>query len=262
MLCSVAQLQNIGTKMLRAVAEICEREQLHYMMFFGSMLGTVRHHAPIPWDYDIDIAIPENELERFIETMKKELPSEYWVDFRSELAAPKCFARIGLTGYDTHTSHIDVYRMVGYPNGEKKQKRFSKWGRLLLEMRLVKEADLRKYSGKKLKRIKLLRKLLKPISTESICRRFDRLCKKYPYEKADMVGINVAQTFCVYKKSTADDTILADYTDFKVRIPREYDAILRRTYNDYMKFPPKKEIDKALGSKYWVYTLESGKDRN
>ena len=258
MVCSVPELQAIGTKMLRTVAEICEREGLHYWMFFGSLLGTVRHHAPIPWDYDIDIAIPENELERFIETMNRELPAEYWVDFRTELAAPKCFARIGLAGYDTHTSHIDVYRLVGYPNGRKKQERFTKRGMLLLEMRLVKETDLRMYSGKKLKRIKLLRKLLKPISTKSIVKRFDKLCGKYPFESAESVGINTVREFCVYKRSMIENTVLADYTDYKVRIPAEFDFILRDMYNEYLKYPPQKEIDKALKGRYSVYPSRTG----
>lgn len=264
MFLTVGELQNIGTKMLRAVTEICEREGLHYNMFFGSLLGTVRHHAPIPWDYDIDIAVPENELERFVETMQRELPADYWVDFRSGVSSPKCFARIGLKGYDTHTCHIDVYRLIGYPDGERKQRRFSKRGMLLLEMRLVKETDLRMYNKqtqkKKIRLIKLFRTLLKPISSQNIVKRFDKLCKKYPYESADMVGINAVHEFCVYKRSMADDSILADYTDFQVRIPREFDYILRDMYNEYMKFPPKEQTDRILSRRYGVYALKPQKN--
>ncbi|MBR0134895.1 MAG: LicD family protein [Clostridia bacterium] len=255
--CSMSELQEIGTNMLRTVAGILEDESIPYCMFFGSLLGTVRHRGPIPWDYDIDIAVPENEYARFIDTLNQKLPDDYWVDFRSGLSSPKIFARIGISGYDTHTSHIDVYRLVGFPENTKRYKAYRKKGRLLLEMRLVKEADLRMYSGEKKAKIQKLRKLLKPIKTQSICKRFDKLCDKYPYEKAKNVGVNVTKRQYVYPREMFDNTVLADYADFKVRIPEQYDSVLRTMYGDYMKFPPQAKIDAAMNARQTVNTLES-----
>lgn len=255
----IAELQLIGTDMLRSVIGICEEEKIGYCLFFGSMLGAVRHHGPIPWDYDIDIAVHENEMDRFISIMNEKLPKEYWVDFRSAYDTPKCFARIGLTGFDTRSLHIDVYRMVGFPDSIKKSKLIVKYGRLLLEMRLVKDANLEYYSGKKKKKIQLLRKILLPISTEAIVKRFDALCKKYPYEKSDKVGLNACKGGIkyIYDKKMIDDTILVPYEDFQVRVPRAFDEILRGCYGDYMKYPSQEIIDGAIEQNYILNRLWS-----
>lgn len=255
---TISELQEIGTTMLRHVAAICEEKGINYSLFFGSMLGAVRHHGPIPWDYDIDIIVHENDMERFIVAMENELPKEYWIDFRSKYDTPKCFARIGLKGFDTYSLHIDVYRMVGFPDSLEKSKRIVKLGRLFLELRLVKDVNLDYYSGEKLKKLKIYRKVLIPISTRMIVSRFDALCKKYPYESANKVGLNVCKGGIkyIYDKSIIDDTILVDYTDFKVRIPREYDRILRGFYGDYMKYPPKEKTDAAINRDYVLHKLE------
>lgn len=250
------QLQKFGTDMLRHVARICEEEKINYCLFFGSMLGAIRHHGPIPWDYDIDIAVLENDMDRFISEMESKLPEEYWVDFRSKYDSPKCFARIGVRGFDTFSLHIDVYRMIGYPDDVEKCKRIIKHGRLLLEMRLVKNANLDYYSGKKLKRIKLYRRILLPISTNFIVKRFDVLCKKYSYERMNKVGLIGTEGTYIYDRKIIDDTILVNYEDFQVRVPRTYDEILRGLYGDYMKYPKQERIDAALNHDYILHKLK------
>lgn len=256
----IDELQRIGTDMLKHVAALCEEEGINYSVCFGSMLGTVRHHGPIPWDYDIDIAVPENQYARFIDVMERRLPSDYWVDFRSKYDTPKCFARIGLRGYDTRSLHIDVYRLVGFPDSESKYKPIARRGHLLIEMRLVKDSNIVYYTKhpKKQKRIKLYRKLLLPISTEAIVKRYDKLCGKYPYENTDIAGFNLYPTGpkYIWNKSILEDTILADYADYKVRIPREYDSILRHVYGDYMKFPDQESINRVMNADYLLHTLD------
>lgn len=251
------QLQSVGSDMLRCTAEICEKEHIRYCMMFGSLIGAVRHHGPIPWDYDIDIAVAEADMPRFIEVMERDLPERFWVDFRSPLDSPKCLPRIGLRGYDTRNLHIDVYRMIGFPDAQEQWKKLVKRGRLLLEMRLVKAVDLRYYSGKKKKAIQRLRPLLFAMSTESIVKRFDALCTRYPYETANKVGLNACRfDKYIYDKHIFEDTILVDYQDFQVRIPREYDYVLGTMYRNYRQFPPQETIDKAMRGTHVVSALK------
>lgn len=58
-------LQNTQYKMLKAVDVICKKYDIKYYLIYGTLLGAVRHKASIPWDYDIDIAMPREEFKKF-----------------------------------------------------------------------------------------------------------------------------------------------------------------------------------------------------
>jgi lipopolysaccharide cholinephosphotransferase len=53
------------------VDRICREYQLHYYLMCGSCLGAIRHNGFIPWDDDLDIAMPRNDFERFIALIDK-----------------------------------------------------------------------------------------------------------------------------------------------------------------------------------------------
>ena len=51
-----------------------QKYDIKYVMFYGSLLGTVRHKGFIPWDDDIDIAMLRSDFNRFVEVVPSELP--------------------------------------------------------------------------------------------------------------------------------------------------------------------------------------------
>lgn len=61
-------------EILREIDKICRRHSITYWLDGGTLLGAVRHGGFIPWDDDIDIAMPLEELPRFLEAAQKELP--------------------------------------------------------------------------------------------------------------------------------------------------------------------------------------------
>ena len=53
--------------MVRRFVEVCEEYHLQYWMMGGTLLGAVRHKGFIPWDNDIDLAMPRADYNRLLE---------------------------------------------------------------------------------------------------------------------------------------------------------------------------------------------------
>ena len=53
--------------MVRRFVEVCEEHHLKYWMMGGTLLGAVRHKGFIPWDNDIDLAMPRKDYNRLLE---------------------------------------------------------------------------------------------------------------------------------------------------------------------------------------------------
>lgn len=74
------------------VVRVCKKNNLRYYLIGGTLLGAVRHGGFIPWDDDLDIAMPRDDFETFIKIAPQELRypfelqwtttnKEYWLQF-------------------------------------------------------------------------------------------------------------------------------------------------------------------------------------
>ena len=72
------QLQLCELEILDEFVRICEKHNLQYYLVGGTLLGAVRHQGFIPWDDDIDVAMPREDYDRFAEISVKELAPQYF----------------------------------------------------------------------------------------------------------------------------------------------------------------------------------------
>jgi len=73
------QCQEKGLEMLLEVDRICKKHNITYFLDSGTLLGAVRHNGFIPWDDDVDIAMPRRDYEVFLEVCQNELDSRYFL---------------------------------------------------------------------------------------------------------------------------------------------------------------------------------------
>ncbi|MBQ8526790.1 MAG: LicD family protein [Clostridia bacterium] len=76
--CNLRDIQKKQYQIFCEFDRICKKHNIRYYMAQGTLLGAVRHKGYIPWDDDIDVIIPFDELSRLMEVFD----SEKQLDFR------------------------------------------------------------------------------------------------------------------------------------------------------------------------------------
>ena len=230
---TLQEVQDLGTEMLREVVRICEEEDIPYYLYYGTLLGAIRHKGSIPWDADVDIAVPIDAYNRFSEAMEQKLDQKYWWDFRSDKSPYRTIGRVGLSGYDTYYLHVDVFPLIGYSGKKWKDKLLSLYIRYLVRLRVVKTVNPKVYGKRKRRLVKVLKALLFPVSVKGIVKRFDRACRRYSFNNAEIVGCQEGPHDLI-RKEWLEPHQMKQYSDFQTRVPQNYDAVLTNCYGDYM----------------------------
>lgn len=65
-------LQLANSEILRIFDEVCQKHGLQYWLDFGTLLGAVRHQGFIPWDDDMDVAMPRESYNRLFDILEEE----------------------------------------------------------------------------------------------------------------------------------------------------------------------------------------------
>ena len=64
---TLRRLQMMELEILEAIDSVCREHGITYFLDSGTVLGARRHGGFIPWDDDIDLGMPREDYERFLE---------------------------------------------------------------------------------------------------------------------------------------------------------------------------------------------------
>ena len=118
------------------IDKICKEYNLRYVMAGGSLIGVVRNEGFIPWDDDIDIYMPRDDWEKFVELAKTELPPdravqcvdvdrEYTNTFPRYASTDSCaIHRHQIIGNDKAGEIVDVLTLDPIPADDKEYEKY------------------------------------------------------------------------------------------------------------------------------------------
>jgi lipopolysaccharide cholinephosphotransferase len=244
---TIEKIQAIENEMLKETVDICNRHSIDYFLAYGTVIGAVRHGGPIPWDHDLDIVIPCNQIEKFIRVARQELSNKFYIDYYdTNKFYPYLFPRVGLTGYSTLHLHIDIFKLIGLPRNIQKQTQIrEKLNRysIIFKRKNYSQKYFLFHSYKRIFFYLFFKVLFFPITNKFIKRRFERLCCKNPYNTTKFV-LNATGGYGekeIIPKSFYGKGSKIKYSDIETKIPEKSDAYLHHFYDDYMQLPDEKE---------------------
>lgn len=112
---ALKKLQDTELEILLVIRDFCREWGIMWLLDSGTVLGAVRHGGFIPWDDDIDIAMPRADYDRFLELAAKGLPTGYSLHtFENTPGYAGFFAKVYKDGTRFET---DETREAGCPQG-------------------------------------------------------------------------------------------------------------------------------------------------
>lgn len=250
---SLQDIQSIELDILQVVNDICEKHNLTYYLIGGTLLGAIRHSGFIPWDDDIDIALPRNDYDRLEAVCRNELPKHYkWIDYKDDHRLPYHFGKI----CDMRTSliekcrqdyrvrlgvYIDVFPLDGVANNRLMRLIHYGWIKTLRGLLIANYVDNR-WPRHIFKRLAIF--FCQRVMTNSVIRLIHDLLensrRRYPYHTSKDI-CNYSGSYGwreAFPKAWIARENTAKFEGLELRVFGEYDKYLRRVYGDYQKLPP------------------------
>ncbi|MBQ5976798.1 MAG: LicD family protein [Oscillospiraceae bacterium] len=255
----IKEVWAVELDLLHQLDMVCKAHHLTYFAGAGTLLGAVRHKGFIPWDDDIDLYMLRPDYDKLIK-LASEFKEPYFL--HTAYADWTCIARSFMRLKNTHTSFvtewdvqhgvkkgmgvfIDIFPLDGISEDLHKnriQKAMCQYYRVLF---CVPQAFNPHWGIRK-----KVHEIIKRMSYHASgwfrlhsFRKYEAQLKKYSVEGTKMWGNRTIVFDCPKSRRPIEDwkdIIEVPFEFMTIPIPRNYDAILRQQYGDYMVFPKDK----------------------
>lgn len=264
---SLKEIQEVLLRIMKYVHSFCEANDIKYSLDGGTLIGAIRHKGFIPWDDDIDIAIPRPYYDKFVKTFKDSDEFKLFTPERKNSFlnyARVCDIKSTIGDYHTPWTKEDVGIWIDvFPiDGEAEDKEtWEKEVHKLIRYRYFMYCGRLPYT--KFKKDVSITENLKTfvkkvcfwwINPDLVNKRSIKLQTSHDFETASYCGemafLNIWGRRRMPREWYDCEYILQPFENTKFYVTSEYDNVLRQLYGDYMKLPPEK--DRVAGHSKFV----------
>ncbi|MDO4626296.1 MAG: LicD family protein [Pasteurellaceae bacterium] len=260
------EIQLYELDILYKFVEICRAYNLRYYLSGGTLLGAIRHKGFIPWDDDIDLAMPRDDFMKLAELSKNFNDDIYEFFFFSQdgdyllpygkLVNKKTFIDSQFSEEEV-LKHlwVDIMPMDGLPEDTKLVKEiYTKAERY---RKIIKLCNAKLGEGKTVFK-KYAKYILKPIAKlygkKRAINNLNKLSMVYDYKSSKYIGAISWGLYGIGErmlKSEAENSVLVNFETGCFNSFGCWDSYLTGLYGNYMQLPPKeKQVTHSM--KTWI----------
>lgn len=242
---TLEQVQLVLLEMLKVVDAICRKHKIQYWLDAGNLLGAVRHNGFIPWDDDIDISMPRESYNRFIEVVSQELPEGlFFQSHHTDVVKKSKWLKIR-DNYSTLIQNSERGKDIKFHQGIFLD--IFPYDLLEKDFHSAKIFMNRKYQKSRNPLARRMRWLLNQCATVPVkligVERLKRyILKRYsgPNPCLLSTGIEVSNFYFMFNYDTVFPLGELDFNGLRVMVPNNVDQYLTDMFGDYMKIPDEK----------------------
>lgn len=227
-------------RLYRIFADICKKHNLRYFGIQGTTLGVIFWDGFIPWDDDMDLAMPISDYERFRKIAKKELPKKFefmelkWCGGKiHDTTTTFIEATDTMNPEKWHGVFIDIVPLIALPDNERERREF--------------QDEIWSYHVEAIcaERYPLQRKR----SVRELAAWRKSLLHRYEYGKTKYITDFSFGYYYQFKTEGFNSPLKRKFEGEDMYISSTYDYDLKSRYGKYCKNPPKRDVyDHRSGS--------------
>lgn len=252
------EAKQILLSVLQDIKKICEENGFRYTLIYGTLLGAVRHRGFIPWDDDLDIAMPRPDYQRFVEYCRTHETPFALKCIETDPRYGYLFAKAcdrGTVLVEHHGNrhgvdfglYVDIFPIDGLgdsPADAQRALRSMRFERELLVAAQWQHFFKSTTNPWYYEPIRLFFFLVSRfVSHEKIIKRVTRKYSEIDVEHAKYVGImcGAYRNREVMEHDTYMEFCDAEFEEIDVRVLKNSDTYLKTIYKDYMTLPPEEK---------------------
>lgn len=255
-------VQRVILNLFKEFDRICTQYNIPYYAIGGTCIGAIRHKGFIPWDDDMDVAIPIEFFGKFISVAKEELPPYYKIFSSSDI---QHYRYLFIKLIDTRTTFIeeleyeykdsykgiflDIMPISGIPNNPINKRMFIvKQHYYYLMNNTVRYPIDYIFKGNTNKKaiwkcVYLFSKITGPQKFNYYTDKWMTYLKKYPFYNSKTTGYVWSSRLSklIFRTDDFGKPIRVAFEDCSIYCPSNYDNYLKTQFGDYMKLPPEEK---------------------